>query len=232
MSVHPGIGRPGFRYMLDPPTRPTVAVSGISMARRVLAMALLGAGLIHLAVFPSHLEEWWLAGVFFGGTAAFQLAAAGAVAFSPRHELVLGAIAVSAGSVVLWAASRIWGMPFGPMAGVVEPVGLPDALTVLLEVLACVAALVWWSGRGSRHAAARTHRYARALTVGAAAFVAVLAAAGVRPALSDEGHHGAAEPVDVATPTGDRSGAASGPAPTAASSSGHQHSGSGAHDAE
>lgn len=206
------------------------------MARRVLALALLGAGLIHLAVFPSHLEEWWLAGAFFAGTAAFQLAAAGAVAFSPRRELVLGSIAVSAGSVALWAASRTWGMPFGPMAGVVEPVGLPDVLTVLLEVLACVAALAWWSGRGSRHAATRTHRYTRALTVGAGAFVALLAAAGARPALSGEGHHGGAEPVPAATSTGDRSGqtpmsgVGSGPAPAAAPSSGHQHSGSGAHD--
>ena len=110
--------------------------------RRLLATALVGTALIHAAVVPEHLEEWPAAGGFFALLAASGAAAAALVLLRPRPAGLLLAVATAAGPLVVWGWSRATGLPFGPGTGVPEPIGLPDAAAVVLEVSALVLALL------------------------------------------------------------------------------------------
>ena len=106
------------------------------------------AGIIHAAYSPSHLEEWWGYGLFFFFAAALQIiygVALGAGAFQPvtwkgdwfrakRNFLLLG-IAGNLGIVAVYLVSRTVGVPFfGPEAGEVEPFGVIDVLSKVVEV--------------------------------------------------------------------------------------------------
>lgn len=112
------------------------------LATIVAALASTGAGLIHLAVTPGHWQEWLPSGLFFTLIALFQLVWAGWVVRTPRADVMSAGIAANLGSMALWGASRVWGIPIGPNAGVPEAVGVPDVLTVLLEIVV-VAGAVW-----------------------------------------------------------------------------------------
>lgn len=115
----------------------------------VAALGSVGAGAIHIAVLPAHLQVWWASGAFFAAIAAFQVAWGLALARWRRRDLLgLGAMA-NVGSIVLWVVTRTLGLPFGPNAGVPENAGLAGVLTVTLELMACAGAL-WClpTGRG------------------------------------------------------------------------------------
>jgi len=50
-------------------------------------------------------------------------------------------VLVSGGPLVVWAWSRVLGLPFGPGGGAREPVGAADVVSCLLELGALLAAL-------------------------------------------------------------------------------------------
>src|SRR5262245_62159779 len=143
-------------------------------ARLVLAAGLVGAGVIHAAVIPEHLDEWLAAGIFFVVLALAEVGAAGAVlARSPawRVPALLAAVVVAAGPLVVWTGSRTAGMPFGPEAGEPEGIGVADVLSCALELTTLTIALVLLL----RHRAARPwSRYAAAVGL-----TAVLAATAI-----------------------------------------------------
>lgn len=110
--------------------------------RLLLATGLVGGAVVHAAVVPAHLAEWPAAGVFFGVLAVVQLAAAGLVLFHPDRLVMLTTATVSLAPLVVWLCSRTIGLPFGPEAGVAEPVGLADGVACALELGALLAAVV------------------------------------------------------------------------------------------
>jgi hypothetical protein len=105
------------------------------------------SALIHAIVVPEHLHEWGPAGAFFITTAATQLAAAALLWRNPTRAL-LRLIAYGSGALVLlWTISRTVGIPLGPHAGEVEPVGAVDMLSTLDELGAIALAALLLSGR-------------------------------------------------------------------------------------
>jgi hypothetical protein len=155
-------------------------------ARLTAAFASVGAAVVHLAVLPAHLREWWPAGAFFAAIAAFQLGWPVLVALRPTRWLLASGVLVNAGSIALWAVSRTAGIPAGPAAGIAEPITRVGVLTEVLEVIVSVSAL-WWLYRGS----ARSFRSAPAYLSsvgGAVLVVAALTAGAVTGTAGGHGH--------------------------------------------
>jgi hypothetical protein len=98
----------------------------------VLAISL---GLMHILATPLYFEQWLGYGVFFFTAAVLQVMYSMALAVSPpsRPLLWLG-IAGNAATIALWAFTRTVGVPFGPMAGEVLPLGLLDGLAQILVI--------------------------------------------------------------------------------------------------
>jgi hypothetical protein len=114
-----------------------VPIERLSLAAAALS---LGAGLIHLSVIPSHIEEYWLFGVLFGIAAALQFAWAEGVRRWPEHRrLLLAGAALNAGLVAVWIVSRTTGLPIGDHPGVPEPVGVRDLLATIDELFLLLA---------------------------------------------------------------------------------------------
>ena len=122
--------------------RATAGGDFASYVRLLLVGMLFGAGVIHAAVIPEHLEEWSAAGRFFIALTVAELAVAVLLAARFRERAVLHAAGVlSAVPLVAWLWSRTLGLPFGPEAGIPEALGVPDVLACALEVGALLAVL-------------------------------------------------------------------------------------------
>jgi hypothetical protein len=160
-------------------------------ARLTAALASVGAAVVHLAVLPGHLAEWWPAGAFFGAVAAFQLGWPVLAALRPTRWLLASGVLVNAGSIALWTVSRTAGVPAGPEAGIAEPITRVGALTEVLEVIVCVSAL-WWLYRSS----ARSFRSAPAYlsSVGGAFLVIGALTAGAVTGTAGGHGHGTGSP--------------------------------------
>lgn len=114
---------------------------------------LVGAAAIHAAQIRVHLNEWDLAGYFFVASAILQVSLALALArvanwrapnlrqllrslsTLPSRTLVIGVVVTSAGLAAVWVISRTVGFPFGPHAGMTEPVNRPDSIATMFELL-------------------------------------------------------------------------------------------------
>ena len=111
----------------------------------VVAASLAGAGLIHLAFAPSHLETSASHGAFFVAVAWLQLVLAGLIITRRGgRATLLAAVAVQAAVIGVWVVSRTSGID-----GVVEPVGLPDVLASVFAAVAIggsVLLLLGWHG--------------------------------------------------------------------------------------
>jgi uncharacterized membrane protein YvlD (DUF360 family) len=96
----------------------------------VLAVSL---GVIHMLATPLYFEQWLGYGAFFVTIAALQVMYSMALAVGQPHRTMLWAgIVGNALVIALWAATRTLGIPFGPMAGEVLPVGLLDGVAQIL----------------------------------------------------------------------------------------------------
>jgi hypothetical protein len=123
--------------------RATTRRTDTELARIVAGLASLAAGIIHIGATPGHWDEWQAAGLFFAGTAAFQVLWSGLVVAVGGRFLAAVGILGSLGVLGAWAVSRRWGVPFGPHADVPEAVGLADTLATLLAGV--VTAVMLWS---------------------------------------------------------------------------------------
>ncbi len=160
----------------------------VDTRRLLLVTGLAGSAAIHAAVVPDHLTEWTGAGVFFIVlTAAEVVIAVALLRTTGRRGVLLAAVAVSIGPVLLWSWSRTSGLPFGPGAGIPEPIGLPDCAAVALELGTLVAALALrGSARRLHHRRPPVSTHVRGLTVAAVIAVSVLGLAGTAPQWFDD----------------------------------------------
>lgn len=161
---------------------------------RCAALLTVGAALIHVGVSADHFQEWWAAGLFFLVSAAAQLGwALWCWSRASSRRVLLAGAGGSVALVLVWAVSRTSGLPFGPGAGVAEPVGVADTVCVALEVLsaglAAVAATAWAPARLTTPS---TPRRAAALTGAVAALTLVASGAAIAAPGHDHGDTDAA----------------------------------------
>lgn len=108
----------------------------------LLAACLTGAGVIHLAMVPSHMGEWRPEGWAFLASAALQLGLAVGLVLRPRRWMAAVALLSSAAFIYSWWFTRYAGMPFGPSEHYLEEAGTVDITCVVLEAAAIAVALV------------------------------------------------------------------------------------------
>jgi len=104
-----------------------------------------GAGVIHLMVTPEHIDHWIGYGLFFLVAAAAQLGYSALLALKPSREALLAGVIGNGLILGLYLVTRTVGIPyFGPEAWVVEPVGIVDALSKVIEIalIACLLVLL------------------------------------------------------------------------------------------
>ena len=98
---------------------------------------------MHFAVAPEHFAEWWGFGLFFVLCAEVQLGWALLLGRIRTNRMLAVGIGGSLFLVAVWALSRTTGLPFGPEPGVPEEIGVPDVVSVVLELV--TAAACGWS---------------------------------------------------------------------------------------
>ncbi len=126
-----------------------------------LALALLsvGAAAIHFSVAGAHFSETWLHGTFFVMTGWAQAIWAGAALLRPSRLVWWAGIVINGGTIVAWIVSRTVGVPFGPNAGVAEPVAMLDVVATTFEgliIAGCLVLLFGWFAKRSLTATAAT----------------------------------------------------------------------------
>jgi hypothetical protein len=128
-------------------SRRTVNLSSAAAALSITA------ALLHVWMMPMHFLEWWGYGAFFLGTALCQAACGILLLRVTGRVLPVLGILVNGALVVLYVVTRTAGVPiFGPMVGVVEPLGFVDLLATIIELalISTLAALL--DGAVRRHA--------------------------------------------------------------------------------
>ncbi|HUQ43297.1 MAG TPA: hypothetical protein VM451_02640 [Candidatus Limnocylindria bacterium] len=152
-----------------------------------------GAGIIHLALGPEHVDELGGLGLGFYLAAGLQLgwSIAVAVILTMRgasgaawlRSLALTGIAINGAIVAAWVISRTVGLPAGEMPWVPEAIGRPDGVSVLLQLALVVGLAAWLRGPLAGAASARLRH-----PVLASALAVVLIGAGTAFGLTGEGH--------------------------------------------
>jgi hypothetical protein len=143
--------------LLDPPVEAPVAPPAPARTddpperrpgseRLALSGLLLGAGLIHVAMAPPHLDESAVEGTGFLLAAWLQILLAVAVVARPRRWVLAASVAVNVAIVAAWVVSRTSGLPVGGHPGHAASVSLVDGVCVALEVGAIVLAGVLLAG--------------------------------------------------------------------------------------
>ena len=165
-------------------------VDAAVVVRALVAACAFGAAAIHFGFAPDHFGESRFHGAFFFLAGWAQLAFGLAVILRPSRAVLRIGILLNVAIVVLWAASRIAGMPFGDDPWVAEAVTFPDTLATVLEVLAVVGSYLLLVGGLERRAFPRTAALIGG--VGVALALVGLTTASVAPALSGGHSHGAA----------------------------------------
>jgi plastocyanin len=218
----------------------TVAVDRAALDSQLVCKAaaacfLVSAALIHAIWTALHLREGMLEGGFFLLTALAQSAMAFALLAFPNRRTYLLAIALSLGIVAIWALSRTVGLPIGLEAGTPQPVGMPDVIATLFELLTVLAVLPLVVAREvpGRKRQRTGERWARtyALVGGLSLYTLAFTAVAVVPAVTGHGSDSATEAsgADVSGDPrshGSHSDVASGSAPAAAGSRSDPASGS------
>lgn len=196
---------------VDAPAR----IAGVTMARGAIAACLVGAAAVHFAFAPEHFDESRVHGAFFFLAGWVQVGLGVGVLLTPTRTLLRAVILVDVGLALLWATSRLVGMPFGDDPWVPESVGVPDAVAVGLGLLAATAALGLLRGWFATPTVSRGLAVAGGVVLGAV--LVGLTTASVAPALAgSHSHAGATHGHDsggsnaAAAPVHDHSGAAAG----------------------
>ncbi len=170
------------------------------VVRGLVAACAFGAAAIHFGFAPDHFGESRFHGAFFFLAGWAQLAFGLAVILRPSRAVLRVGILLNVAIVVLWAVSRIAGMPFGDDPWVAEAVTFPDTLATVLEVLAVVGSYLLLAGRLERRAVPRAAVVFGG--VGIALAIVGLTTASVAPALSGGHRHGAAGHTHTDSATG------------------------------
>lgn len=195
----------------------------LSPAGRVLLAVLsAAAGVIHLAMVPSHWGSSVGEGAGFAVVGWVQVALAVWVLAAPSRTLLRGVMVVNVLAIAAWVVSRTWGLPIGEHAGHPHDAQLIDVACVAIEVVLVVSSAAWLSkpSLGSQWRGARLALFA----VVPIAVLGLATAALASPSARDHAHgthtdHAhAADDASFATANGSP---ASGECPTA--TDGHAH---------
>jgi hypothetical protein len=116
--------------------------TGLDLRQNLAAVALFACAAIHIAVIPDHLNHWVVASAFFLALALAEVAGGVLLLREPGQNVLIGVAAASVIPPALWLWSRTSGLPFGPNAGVPEPVGLADLAAGVLELGALAISVV------------------------------------------------------------------------------------------
>jgi len=127
----------------DPPAESPLRVG--RNARIVLAALSAGAGVIHLALVPSHWGTSVAEGLGFALVGWFQLIFAAWVLVRPGRPLLAAGVIVNVAALVAWSVSRTLGLPFGDHAGHAENFGFVDGVCVAFEAVLAIAAAGLWA---------------------------------------------------------------------------------------
>lgn len=185
---------------------------------RCAALLTAGAALVHVGVAGQHFSEWWAAGLFFLVVAAAQIGwALWAWARPATRTILLAGAAGSVALVLLWTVTRTSGLPFGPQAGVAEPVGAADVVSGLLELLTAALAVVATATDRQPRLAGPAPRRAAGITAGVAALVVLASGTALAAPSPDHSEAAAAAGHDH----GASAASAAGAGPTA--KGGHDH---------
>ena len=130
--------------------RPVTPGAAAADVRRSLVLILAGlsagAAVIHLAAAPSHYREIGDLAAGFVISAAFQgVWIRWCLAGPSRRTIAIGVVGNLA-IVAAWTWTRTVGLPVGEFAGSPEPVGYPDAASVVFELLLVAGLVVRWLG--------------------------------------------------------------------------------------
>jgi hypothetical protein len=121
---------------LESPSTPSTPAERTDWSRPALVLLAVlsgAAGVIHIAMVPSHASEWLPEGIAFAVAGWFQIAFACLVLSRPsRLALRVGSLA-NLLFIGAWVVTRVWGSPFGPEAGVAHDASFVDIVCVLLE---------------------------------------------------------------------------------------------------
>ena len=110
----------------------------------ILAGLSAGAAVIHLAAAPSHYREIGDLAAGFVVSAAFQAAWIRWCLAGPSRSTIAIGIAGNLAIVAAWTWTRTIGLPVGEFAGSAEPVGFPDAASVVFELLLVTGLVIRW----------------------------------------------------------------------------------------
>jgi hypothetical protein len=105
----------------------------------VATVCLLGAQFLHWSVIDRHSQEWAAAGEFFFMLALAEGLMTVFVIAQLRPWVAAAGILLSVVPVLIWAADRTLGLPFGPSRGVRGSIGRSDVLSVVFELLTAIA---------------------------------------------------------------------------------------------
>jgi hypothetical protein len=93
-------------------------------------------GLIHILASPLYLDQWLGSGMAFIGVAVLQVFYSMVLAVNrPNRTFLWLGIIGNALIIAAWAFTRTVGIPIGPMAGEVLPIGFLDGFAQVLEVV-------------------------------------------------------------------------------------------------
>ena len=117
-------------------------IAALDPRQALAAVALFACAAIHTAVIPDHLNHWVVASAFFLALALAEVAGGVLLLGRPGRNVLAAVAAASVVPPALWLWSRTSGLPFGPNAGVPEPVGLADIAAGVLELGTLVITVV------------------------------------------------------------------------------------------
>jgi hypothetical protein len=161
------------------PARRSASVDLALFANLVVAGLSAAAGGIHGGAFPEHVRLDWRFGLFFAGSAMFQIVWSVMAVRRLTRSLLWAGAWVNAGLVAVWFVTRTVGPPIGPEPWVPEPIGLVDSITVALEIgLVVLCMLLARPGAlaALRGMPVRARHLAGAAVTGAVALVGLAAA--------------------------------------------------------
>lgn len=108
----------------------------------VLALASVGAAVVHFAYASAHFGEYWAYGAFFVAVAWLQLLWSFAIVTRATRLLLLAGAALNGLIIGVWVLSRTTGVLVGPSRSSAEAIGYPDVLSTVLEAIVVVGVAV------------------------------------------------------------------------------------------
>lgn len=116
----------------------------LTLGGRVLLSVLsASAGVIHLAMVPSHWGSSVVEGAGFALVGWAQVALAVWVLAAPSRTLLRSVMVVNVLAIGAWMVSRTWGLPIGEHAGHPHEAEFVDLACVTIEVMLVIACGVW-----------------------------------------------------------------------------------------